>query len=133
MALNGWITPAAHFCTAFFSFIYCLILNTVGTGQRRGRVPVFSYYLTILKKNLDRVFQGPTDKGFKPVTGGNRPPLFSELLSTQNNMTMKEFFEIMGKDIYDEHFSTREYVIYGILTPLVLVGIMALAGWLETL
>jgi len=39
----------------------------------------------------------------------------------------------MGKDIMDEHFSAREYVIYGILTPIVLIGIMALAGWLETL
>ena len=38
---------------------------------------------------------------------------------------MKEFFEIMGKDIMDEHFSAREYVIYGILTPIVLIGIMA--------
>ena len=46
---------------------------------------------------------------------------------------MKEFFEIIGKDIMDEHFSAREYVIYGILTPIVLIGIMALAGWLETL
>ena len=46
---------------------------------------------------------------------------------------MKEFFEIMGKDIMDEHFSAREYVIYGILTPIVLIVIMALAGWLETL
>ena len=46
---------------------------------------------------------------------------------------MKEFFEIMGKDIMDEHFTAREYVIYGILTPIVLVAIMALAGWLETL
>ena len=46
---------------------------------------------------------------------------------------MKEFFKIMGKDIMDEHFSAREYVIYGILTPIVLIGIMALAGWLETL
>ena len=46
---------------------------------------------------------------------------------------MKEFFEIMGKDIINEHFSAREYVIYGILTPLVLIGIMALAEWLETL
>jgi len=46
---------------------------------------------------------------------------------------MKEFFEIMGKDIMDEHFSAREYVIYGILTPIVLIGIMALASWLETL
>ena len=48
-------------------------------------------------------------------------------------MTMKEFLRIMGKDIYDEHFTKREYVIYGILTPIVLVAIMALAGWLETL
>lgn len=46
---------------------------------------------------------------------------------------MKEFIEIMMKDIYDEHFTAREYVIYGILTPIVLIGIMALAGWLETL
>lgn len=46
---------------------------------------------------------------------------------------MKEFFEIMGKDIMDENFTAREYVIYGILTPIVLIGIMALAGWLETL
>lgn len=48
-------------------------------------------------------------------------------------MTMKEFFEIMGKDIYDEHFTKREYVIYGILTPIVLIVIMALAGCLETM
>ena len=46
---------------------------------------------------------------------------------------MKEFFEIMGKDILSENFTRKEYVIYGILTPLVLVGIMALAGWLATL
>ena len=46
---------------------------------------------------------------------------------------MKEFFEIMGKDILSENFSKREYVIYGILTPIVLIGIMALVGWLETL
>ena len=46
---------------------------------------------------------------------------------------MKEFIEIMMKDIYDDHFTKREYVIYGILTPIVLIGIMSLAGWLETL
>lgn len=46
---------------------------------------------------------------------------------------MKEFLKIMGKDIINEHFTTREYVIYGILTPLLLIGIMALAGWLETM
>ena len=46
---------------------------------------------------------------------------------------MKEFLRIMGKDIKDENFSKREYIVYGIVTPLVLVGIMALAGWLETM
>ena len=46
---------------------------------------------------------------------------------------MKEFLRIMAKDIMDEHFTKSEYIVYGILTPLVLVGIMALAGWLETM
>ena len=46
---------------------------------------------------------------------------------------MKELIEILLKDIKEENFSKREYIVYGILTPLVLVGIMALAGWLETM
>jgi hypothetical protein len=46
---------------------------------------------------------------------------------------MKEFLRIMGKDIYDEHFTKREIIIYGIVSPLVLVAVMALAGWIETL
>ena len=46
---------------------------------------------------------------------------------------MKDFLRIMSKDIMDEHFTRKEYVIYGILTPIVLIGVMALAGWLETL
>ena len=46
---------------------------------------------------------------------------------------MKELIEILLKDIKDENFSKREYIIYGIVTPLVLVGIMALAGWMETM
>lgn len=46
---------------------------------------------------------------------------------------MKELIEIMMKDIKDENFTKREYIVYGILTPLVLVALMALAGWLETM
>ena len=46
---------------------------------------------------------------------------------------MKEFLRIMGKDIMDEHFTKSEYIVYGILTPLVLVAIMALVGWRETM
>ncbi len=46
---------------------------------------------------------------------------------------MKELIEIMLKDIKDENFTKREYIVYGILTPIMLVGIMALAGWLDTM
>jgi hypothetical protein len=45
---------------------------------------------------------------------------------------MKKFFDIMRKDILSEHFTNKELVIYGILTPIVLFAIMAVAGWLET-
>lgn len=46
---------------------------------------------------------------------------------------MKEFFEIMGKDIMKEDFSCKEYVVYGVIAPLVLFAIMALAGWIEAI
>ena len=46
---------------------------------------------------------------------------------------MKELIEILLKDIKDENFSKREYIVYGILTPIVLVALMAIAGWLETM
>lgn len=46
---------------------------------------------------------------------------------------MKEFFEIMGKDIMKENFTRKEYVVYGFIAPLVLFAIMAIAGWLETI
>ena len=77
----------------------------------------------------------PTEKGFEPGAwrwSSNRH-FFLIILFTYKYKAMKEFLRIMGKDIMDEHFTTREYVIYGILTPIVLVGIMALAGWLETM
>ena len=41
---------------------------------------------------------------------------------------MKEFLEIMGKDIMNENFTRREYVVYGIVAPLVLVLLYGLAG-----
>ena len=46
---------------------------------------------------------------------------------------MKELFKIISKDIMDEHFTRKEYFVYGILAPIALVAIMALAGWLESL
>lgn len=41
---------------------------------------------------------------------------------------MKELLEIMGKDIKNENFTRREYVVYGIVAPLVLVLMCGLAG-----
>ena len=46
---------------------------------------------------------------------------------------MKEFFKIMEKDIMKEKFTTKEYIIYGVVYPLALVAIMCIAGWLENL
>ena len=40
---------------------------------------------------------------------------------------MKEFFEIMRKDIMSENFTRKEYVVYGIVAPLVLVLLCGLA------
>lgn len=41
---------------------------------------------------------------------------------------MKEFLEIMKKDIMSENFTLMEYVVYGIVAPLVLVLLCGLAG-----
>lgn len=46
---------------------------------------------------------------------------------------MKEFLQIMGKDIMSENFTRKEYVVYGIVAPVVLVLLMGVAGWLDTL
>lgn len=41
---------------------------------------------------------------------------------------MKEFLRIMGKDIMSENFTKKEYVVYGVIAPLVLVLLCGLAG-----
>ena len=41
---------------------------------------------------------------------------------------MKEFLEIMGKDILSENFTKKEYVVYGIVAPLALVLVCGLVG-----
>ena len=41
---------------------------------------------------------------------------------------MKEFFRIMGKDVMTENFTRKEYVVYGIVAPLVLVLVCGLVG-----
>ena len=41
---------------------------------------------------------------------------------------MKEFLKIMGKDIKSENFTRKEYIVYGIVAPLVLVLVCGLVG-----
>ena len=41
---------------------------------------------------------------------------------------MKEFLKIMGKDIMTENFTSKEFLVYGIVAPLVLVLVWGLAG-----
>ena len=52
----------------------------------------------------------------------------NKLVITKTEEIMKEFFEIMGKDILSENFTRRDYVVYGIVAPLVLVLMCGLAG-----
>lgn len=41
---------------------------------------------------------------------------------------MKEFLEIMGKDIMSENFTRKEYLVFGIVAPVVLVIVLGMAG-----
>ena len=41
---------------------------------------------------------------------------------------MKEFLKIMEKDIMKENFTKKEYLMYGIVVPVVLVLVCGLAG-----
>lgn len=46
---------------------------------------------------------------------------------------MKEFIEIMAKDIMSENFTKREYIVYGILTPLGMIAIIGIMGWIDAI
>lgn len=46
---------------------------------------------------------------------------------------MKEFLEIMKKDIMSENFTMREYLVYGILAPLGMIAIIGLVGWIDAI
>lgn len=41
---------------------------------------------------------------------------------------MKEFFEIMAKDILKENVSRRELVVYGVIAPVALVAFLGLVS-----
>ena len=46
---------------------------------------------------------------------------------------MKQFFEIMMKDIQREEFTLKECLVYGVVVPLVMIALMGFAGWMESI
>lgn len=46
---------------------------------------------------------------------------------------MKKFWEIMSEDYHEENFTLKEKLLYGLAVPSVMIAIIGIAGWLETL
>ena len=46
---------------------------------------------------------------------------------------MKQFFEIMLKDMQREEFTQKEYFVYGVVVPLGMIALMGFAGWIESI
>lgn len=46
---------------------------------------------------------------------------------------MKQFLEIMMKDIQREKFTLKECLVYGVVVPLGMIALMGLAGWIESI
>lgn len=46
---------------------------------------------------------------------------------------MKQFLEIMLKDIQREEFTQKEYLVYGVVVPLILIALMGFAGWMDSI
>ena len=46
---------------------------------------------------------------------------------------MKQLFEILEKDYQKENFSWKEWVVCGVIIPFVMVALMCLAGWMDSI
>ena len=46
---------------------------------------------------------------------------------------MRKLIEMMYDDLKDENIVGKDLFVYGIIVPLVLVVIMSIAGWMDTL
>lgn len=61
---------------------------------------------------------------------------FGEILITRTNkiiMKMKEFIRVICDDYKEEQFTKREWVKYGIVVPVVMLAVFAVAAWIEGL
>lgn len=48
-------------------------------------------------------------------------------------MKMKEFIKVICDDYKEEQFTKREYVKYGIVVPVVMLAVFAVAAWIDGL
>lgn len=46
---------------------------------------------------------------------------------------MKKLIDTVEKDYLKENFSLSECVVYGIVVPVVLIALMGLAGWMDSM
>ena len=46
---------------------------------------------------------------------------------------MKEFLNMMEKDYKSEDFTMKEIVVFGVIAPIVLLAVLAIIGWLDTI
>ena len=46
---------------------------------------------------------------------------------------MKQLFEILEKDYQMENFSWKEWLVCGVIIPFVMVALMCLAGWMDSI
>lgn len=44
---------------------------------------------------------------------------------------MKKFFKIMADDYRRDSFTQKDYVVYGIIVPIVLIGLIVLAEFMD--
>lgn len=46
---------------------------------------------------------------------------------------MKKLIDVIGKDYLKEDFSVSECVAFGIVVPVVLIALMGVAGWMDSM
>lgn len=46
---------------------------------------------------------------------------------------MKEFLNMMEKDYNSENFTTKEIVVFGVIAPIVILAVLAIIEWLDSI
>ena len=57
---------------------------------------------------------------------------FSEY-SFKRYTTMKEFLNMMEKDYKNENFTIKETIVFGVIAPIVILAIIGIIGWLDSI